>query len=158
MSEQIWFHVWFENIDWSARPVHIWQWDPNLVIAVPVDVLGHYSDVTCVSWHLKSLTTRLFVQHHVQAENKEIIINCSYYQPFVRGNHQGLMDSGFPPQRATIAEGVFMSWHPNDMTMPHYQQAQCWHVFFCISLNITDFWIWHVFSFPWSDKIIQNGR
>ena len=44
----------------------------------------HYNDITYESWHLKSLTTQLFVQHSVKVNPREDIKATDYWH-FVRG-------------------------------------------------------------------------
>ena len=45
--------------------------------------IWHYNKITCVSWHLKSPATWLFVQECVKVNIRENIIT-PYYHPFVR--------------------------------------------------------------------------
>ena len=54
------------------------------------------------SWHLKSLTTQLFVQQLVQANNKENI--KPYYRPFLREIHCWAIDS---PHKGPVTREKF---------------------------------------------------
>ena len=62
--------------------------------------IHHYSKVTWILRHLKSLATCMYFQKFVQGYNKEKI-NDLHYWPFVRNPP---VSGGFPTQRACIAE------------------------------------------------------
>ena len=65
----------------------------------------HYNDVTCTSWCLKPLATRLFAQAYVHAYNKE---SSKHYWFFVRGIHRWPVDSSHKDQ---VIRKAFTSCH-----------------------------------------------
>ena len=58
-----------------------------------------HSDITWASWHLKSLSTPLFVQKIIQANKRTVYGRC-----FVRGIHQSMMDS---PHKWPVKQKTF---------------------------------------------------
>ena len=67
----------------------------------------HNSGITWVSWHLKSLATRLLMQQLVQANAKENI-KVPHHWAFCEGNPP--VTHGPPLQRASKVENISMSW------------------------------------------------
>ena len=76
--------------------------------------LEHYNGVTWTPKCIKSLVIPLFVQSHIQANNKENN-NVPYCRPFVRGIHQWSVDSdhkyqqcgkGFHDHRINMLHGL----------------------------------------------------
>ena len=80
-----------------------------------------HSDIRWVSWHLKSLATRLLVQQLVKANNKETS-TCLHYWPFVRGIHLSQVDS---PHKGPVMQkelNVMTSWCSTEIVLAHRWQ------------------------------------
>ena len=58
----------------------------NIIIRALLLTMGHYSNVKCVLWRLKSWATRVFVQQFIRDHIKESI-KASHYRSFVKGIH-----------------------------------------------------------------------
>ena len=98
---------------------------PIVASSLPSFHIVHYSFVTWAWWCLKSLAIRLFVQNFVQNNNKGTRLSV---QKLVQCNSKGTskfhitglwegnptVTGGFPSQRISNAETVFMSWRHNE--------------------------------------------
>ena len=81
----------------------------------------HYNDLDWVSWHLKSPALDCFLNScsgkHGRKTSKPVLL------AFCDGNPP--VTSGFPSQRSSNAESVFMSWH--------HHVFQQWHCCTCMA-------------------------
>ena len=101
----------------------------------------HYSDITCMLWHLISLATWLFVQQFDQA-NKKIIV--PHDMPLVSGIHQWLVDSS---HRST----VMLKRVSIIMIFSSFQWPNCVEIFFSYKHNFQP--NEHVLITVWPDAL-----
>ena len=99
----LWFlhSCWHHNMETLSALWCLMQWASAITSAY------HYSDVTLVSWHLKSLATQLFVQAHNKGN-----IKVPHNWRFGLGIHQWLVDS---PHKGPVLRNAFPC---HDIIMP----------------------------------------
>ena len=116
--------IWFKQ---SAQYIEIWMipylnekmWTciyMGMYFCVQAVGFSYYSDVTWVSWLVKSSATRKFVQHFVQTikETKKVL-------------HYRFFERGFPLQRASNAKSDSISWRHDVQSSLDYS-ADKWFV------------------------------
>ena len=87
-------------------------------------IWAHYNDITWGSWHPKSLAIQLFVQNLLRLTLKKTSMSC------ITGHHWG-----FPSQRSSRVESIFMSWSNNSNDILHTCMQCCGGMLIFTMLN-----------------------